>query len=185
MASQWRQVVVNLDLDDRLFPEAVRFLELQKVFPAALLDLNELASFGPSLLAEGFELVVLYARRADAFPSSLGKAIDRIESTTRVLEHIQLRHAVRKITLVDCGEIPTAPLSDFSAVAQYLETFANDMSADASARVFALDHDFFADEPSAKLYDTQSSEFIDHFVAYTKTSLQMLNTGFGSGKLPD
>jgi hypothetical protein len=185
MTSQMLQVVVNLDLHDKLFSEAVRFLEERKVISKAPLDMDSLGPFGPTLASDGFEIFAFYTRRADSAPHSLASAIDKITLTTQSLAQIQLCHAVRKITLVDCGEVPTAPLSDFSAVAQYLEVFANDMSADASAQVVALDHDFFADQPYARLYDTQSAEFIDHFAAYTRNSLLMLNTGFGSGKLPD
>lgn len=180
MTAKARQVVVNLDLDEDLFRETFSFLKSNDHFTPSLQKLEEMERS-----AEEIELVALFVRRADGSASSVANAISRIEEIARYLEQVQMRHAVKQITLIDCGEIPSAPLSDFSAVAQYLETLATEMSPDASARVFAVDHDFSADPASVRLFDTLSADFLDHFVAYTTTSLQMLNTGFGTGKLPD
>ncbi|MCU0911097.1 MAG: hypothetical protein MUE98_07060 [Rhodobacteraceae bacterium] len=184
MTSNRRLVVANLDLDADVFAAIHAALTAGNLLPGTAVLLEDFAELGPTLAQDGIELFALYSRRADSSLPSLSRALARIGAVDLTLEQMQARHAVRKITLVDCGELPCAPLSDFNAVAQYLEAFAENLETDAAGGVMALDFDLSGEPAQLKLLDTQSPDFVDHFVAYTKQTLRMLNSGFGQGDLP-
>jgi hypothetical protein len=184
MTSKKRLVIANLDLEDEVFSGIVRALEAANTLQGSLTDLDELAAVGPNLGEDEIELVAFFSRRADSSLASLSPALARIAAVDLSLTRMQVKYAVRKITLVDCGEMPSAPLSEFNALAQYLETFAENLASETTGKVMALDYEETSgNELSVRLYDTQSAEFLDHFLEYTKHALRMLNNGFGHGNL--
>jgi hypothetical protein len=181
MTDQTRWLIVNLDLDEDFFNAVVaRFGDLSG-FSDPTYILDTLSTEPVPYLREPLGLIILFARRLHAGLASVAPGLAALERLERNLEARQIKLAFRQAIFVDCGEIPNAPLSDFAVLGQYIEAFADTMSATRYSGVYALDakrdkNDGWT-EGAFVWWDTRSEAFVDHVRNYMMEALQNLNPG--------
>lgn len=174
-------LIANLDLAENVFSTFSTRMEIVSPFYGTFKDIHEFEEHRLSVPQMPIGLILLFQRRLDPGLPSVTPALSAIEHTIHTLEHIQVKHAVQRAILVDCAEMPNAPLSDFNVLGQYFEILSNSLSLPDGALIAALDYNVSSkgeiNTDEARWWDTRSNLFIDHMRNHISETLRLLNGG--------
>lgn len=181
-------LVVNLDLEAEIFDQCKSQAEMigGSFADSKFIEAAENLGLQAQPEATQIRIVAFFARSGD---SALRQAIDAIVAIGALGSKLTEIQAVRKVcafTLVDCSDLPAAPLSDFNVLAHYIESLTEEFNFVEDAHVMSLD--FESDTNGVlsnfQLYDTRSEDFILHSAEYIRASLRSINANGGQGDLP-
>jgi hypothetical protein len=171
-------IVANLDLEEDVFSAFLPRLARLSPLGGSFMDIRELA--GQAQTAP-LGLILFFRRRVDPGLPSVSPALSGIGRATQMLEQVQAKHAVRRAVLVDCGEMPNTPLSDFNVLGQYFEALSDSLILSDGALIAALDYErdpdgeILADDVA--WWDTRSKLFVDRMRDHIAETLRLLNGG--------
>jgi hypothetical protein len=180
MTDQSVWLLANLDLDQSDFVCFASNIAEMSPLTGTFLQVANLDDIGLLDKGMGYGLVLFFRRRVDPGMSSVSQPIGGLGRVADALERRQLKHLLRSAILVDCGEMPNAPLSDFNVLGQYFETLNDLVPLPDGALIAALD--FERDRSDVILVqdavwrDTRSQEFVDHMREHIASSLLLLNS---------
>lgn len=180
MTDQSVWLLANLDLDDSDFVCFASSIAEVSPLTGAFLQVANLDDIGLLAKGTGYGLVLFFRRRVDPGMSSVSQPLGGLGKVADALERRQLKHLLRGAILVDCGEMPNAPLSDFNVLGQYFETLNDLIPLPDGALIAALDFERDASDViqvrDAVWRDTRSQEFVDHMREHIANSLLLLNS---------
>lgn len=171
-------IIANLDLEESVFSAFSTRVGSLSPLRGTFCDIRELAAGAPQ---GPLGLILFFRRRVDPGLPSVSPALAAMARAGQTLERIQAKHAVRRAVLVDCGEMPNAPLSDFNVLGQYFEALSDILPLPEGALIAALDFERDAADgiaaDHARWWDTRSKVFVDHMRDHIAESLRLLNGG--------
>ena len=180
MTNQTVWLLANLDLNESDFVCFAGNMATISPLTGTFLQLASLDEIGLPDSGKGCGLVLFFRRRVDPAISSVSAPIRELGRVADVLERCQLKHLLRSAILVDCGEMPNAPLSDFNVLGQYFETLNDLVPLPDGALIAALDFERDASDvirvSDLVWRDTRSQEFVDHMREHIANSLSLLNS---------
>jgi hypothetical protein len=169
-------IVANLDLADAVFTAlSPRIHELAGLTgPVHRLDrLNEADR------SNKLGIILMFQRRIDPSMRSISPVLAALGQCEKIFEEAQLKQRIQRVLLVDCSEIPNAPMSHFTVLSQYLESLATTAPATSSGTIACLDYEIpdldTAELTNIQFWDTRSDEFMEHMQQYMIESLRSLN----------
>ncbi|MEM1299963.1 MAG: hypothetical protein AAGH68_11875 [Pseudomonadota bacterium] len=178
------RITGNIDLPDDVFAAiAIRNDPLDLQGTATLGD--GLHALVPEIAEKPVEVVGFFERRCHVQANTAGPALEAIETMFATLAEAGLADRVQQVTLVDCGDAYTSPLTDLSLLGQYVETIQGLFRNGIEVRILTADYNL-DDEGGTPfvLRDTRSEGFIRHVADYTREAMRMLNTCLGQNELP-
>jgi hypothetical protein len=180
MTDQSVWLLANLDLAEGDFDCLANDIAKVSPFTGMFLQMANLDDIRLRDKGTGFRLVLFFRRRMDPGMPSVSQAIGGLGKVAEALERRQLKHLLRGAILVDCGELPNAPLSDFNVLGQYFETLNDLLPPPDGALIAALDFERDSADViqvrEAVWRDTRSQEFVDHMRDHIASSLLLLNS---------
>lgn len=170
-------ILVNLDLEKSVFTTFSAQVGSLSGLRGVFRDLHDLTSVVPQGPEAKLGVIVFFNRRIDPALPSVRPALDALDQSVQSLERAQIKQSIRRAVLVDCSEMPNAPLSDFNVLGQYFEAISDLLPLPEGALVAALD---FRYAPSGGIvdtvwWDTRSQKFVDHMRDHIVESLGLLN----------
>lgn len=177
-------IYANLDLPADIFDRMAEHCKSKIHQHRRVVNLERVDHLVNADRGKVIEIVAFFARRIAHDSTTIADALAMINRTDRTLEMSQLKQDVAYVTLMDCGELLSGPLSDFNLIAQYLEVFSEGLIANAEGKILAADYDIEADDLDIIVRDTREAAFVEHVIEQTKNSLASLNSGMGQGDLP-
>ncbi len=173
-------VPVNVDLPDSGFNAALAAFSEHLVTADA--DTINLCRGGLSGVGANSTIhVALFFRRSLSLMSEQSNSAElRIDAVLSDLEQQQIKHRVAAVSLVDCGEEYSDPLSDFSVLRSQLEIVAGHVNSDTRGHVYAVDFagDLETGAPE-RVFDTETAAFRRHLGQHIAKALSMMNGSIG------
>lgn len=189
MAHHVRSILINIDLPQDIFSQVTAQLG-QVGGPSDHTIVSALTAdeMDPLPLSDAISLWLFVERQNDRMSKGTKNTAAQLLYISEQLSKYHTGPTNVEVHLVDCGERPSAPLSDLGVLAQYLESISENIYTEATGTVYALNYalsDKDDDEIiDVELLDTRSAEFIQHTTRYYMDALKDLNQGFGQGQLP-
>ncbi len=180
MTDQSVWLLANLDLDESDFDCLASSIAAVSPLTGKFVQAASLDDISLHDKGTGFRLILFFRRRMDPGVSSVSTSLGGLGRVADALERRQLKHLLRGAVLVDCGELPNAPLSDFNVLGQYFETLNDLLPLPDGALIAALDFERDATDAirirDAVWRDTRSQAFVDHMRDHIANSLLLLNS---------
>ena len=169
-------IVVNLDLCDAVFAAlSPRVPELVGLTGS----IHRIDAIPETVHSAEIGLVLMCQRRIDPSMDSIAPALASLDRCEKAFAEGQLKQRIAKILLIDCSEMPNAPMSHFTILSQYLESLAVTAPEASSGSIGCVDYEVLdggaAGITNIRFWDTQSDEFLEHMRRHMIESLQALN----------
>ena len=173
-------LVFNLDLENELFTTIVDRIGELSGFDGTFVPIETQADISAIERGEPLAMMVLHTRRLDTRLESISPGLAAVGRLEFMLEIAQLKQKIEDAVLVDCGELPNAPLSDMFVIGQFVEDLSNAMPNARFHGIFAvdglrIDSDESWSEAQFKWWDTRSEAFIDYMRDNLLKSLSQFN----------